>query len=66
MKTLIYMDSVVGAEILRTRLEDSGIVAVVLDDSKPYTGTSAMGVRIAVSDGQYEEAVRLMREWGVE
>lgn len=63
MKTLKVFNTVMEAHMLRSRLESCGITAVVLDEDKPYTGGALLGVRLAVGDGQYEEALALLQEW---
>ena len=62
MKILKQFDTAIKAEMLRSWLEDKGIKAVLLDDNSPYIG-AAIKVRVAVSEGQYEEARQLLDEW---
>ena len=61
MKTLVTFGDPMRAQLLRARLEGSGIVAHVLDENTATLASYAMGgVRVEVPDDDYETAVQLL------
>ena len=61
MKTIMTYSQPMEANMLRSRLEASGIVAHVLDENAATFASFAMGgVRVEVADEDYENAMELM------
>ncbi len=67
LMTIATFDTAVDAERLRTRFDEAGIGAEVLDEraeqrfllfSRPHSG-----IKVRVTKDQKEQAERLMREW---
>lgn len=65
MKTLRTYTQPFKAELDRTLLEDNGIYAAVLDTNSflnmcAITSGGGMGVRLVVSDENYDQALRIL------
>jgi hypothetical protein len=62
MKTLTTFAEVMEAQLLRTRLEDSGIPAYVRDENTATLASYAIGgVRVDVSDEDFDRAVQFLQ-----
>jgi hypothetical protein len=61
MKTLVTYGDPMEAQLLRARLEGSGIVAHVFDENTATLASYAIGgVRVEVADEDYERAMELL------
>ena len=63
MKTLASFADLMEAQLLRSRLESSGIPALVCDENMSSLATFAMGgVRVEVADEDFDRATQMMAE----
>lgn len=63
MKTLTSFADLMEAQLLRSRLESSGIPAFVRDENMSALATYAMGgVRVEVADEDFDRASQMLTE----
>ena len=63
MKTLTSLADLMEAQLLRSRLESSGIPAFVCDENMSSLAAYAMGgVRVEVADEDFDRAAAMMAE----